>query len=140
MNLSIKEAGTARQIATVTFDAEEIQTKEKEACNEIGKVANIPGFRKGKAPSNVIRKRFSKELNDELTRKLSTEAYESIMENKDFKVYSILKLSLEALIPIQALQLILHMILSQNLKFQIMKIFKLPLSQLRLQMKTLIKN
>ena len=40
---------------------------------------------------NVIRKRFSKELNDELTRKLSTEAYESIMENKDFKVYSILK-------------------------------------------------
>mgnify|MGYP001257158229 FL=1 len=91
MNLSIKEAGTARQIATVTFDAEEIQTKEKEACNEIGKVANIPGFRKGKAPSNVIRKRFSKELNDELTRKLSTEAYESIMENKDFKVYSILK-------------------------------------------------
>ena len=71
MNLSIKEAGTARQIATVTFDAEEIQTKEKEACNEIGKVANIPGFRKGKAPSNVIRKRFSKELNDELTRKLS---------------------------------------------------------------------
>ena len=91
MNLSIKEAGTARQIATVTFDAEEIQTKEKEACNEIGKVANISGFRKGKAPSNVIRKRFSKELNDELTRKLSTEAYESIMENKDFKVYSILK-------------------------------------------------
>ena len=91
MNLSIKEAGTARQIATVTFDAEEIQTKEKEACNEIGKVANIPGFRKGKAPSNVIRKRFSKELNDELTRKLSTEAYESIMENRDFKVYSILK-------------------------------------------------
>ncbi len=91
MNLSIKEAGTARQIATVTFDAEEIQTKENEACNEIGKVANIPGFRKGKAPSNVIRKRFSKELNDELTRKLSTEAYESIMENKDFKVYSILK-------------------------------------------------
>ena len=91
MNLSLKEAGTARQIATVTFDAEEIQTKEKETCNEISKVANIPGFRKGKAPSNVIRKRFSKELNDELTRKLSTDAYESVLDNKEFKVYSVLK-------------------------------------------------
>ncbi|MEC7800676.1 MAG: trigger factor [Verrucomicrobiota bacterium] len=91
MNLEIKDAGTARKIATVTFDADEIKIKENEACKEIGKIANIPGFRKGKAPANVIRKRFSRELNDELTRKVSTDAYESVLDNKDIKVYSILK-------------------------------------------------
>ena len=91
MNLELKDAGTARKIAIVSFDAEEIKTKENEACKEIGKIANIPGFRKGKAPANVIRKRYSRELKDELTRKVSTDAYESILDNKDIKVYSILK-------------------------------------------------
>ena len=91
MNLELKDAGTARKIATVTFDADEIKIKENEACKEIGKIANIPGFRKGKAPANVIRKRFSRELKDELTRKVSTDAYESVLDNKDIKVYSILK-------------------------------------------------
>jgi len=91
VNLELKDAGTARKIATVTFDADEIKNKENEACKEIGKIANIPGFRKGKAPVAVIRKRFSKELKDELTRKVSTDAYESILENKEIKVYSILK-------------------------------------------------
>lgn len=91
MNLELKDAGTARKIATVTFDADEIKNKENEACKEIGKIANIPGFRKGKAPAAVIRKRFSKELKDELTRKVSSDAYESILENKEIKVYSILK-------------------------------------------------
>lgn len=91
MNLELKDAGTARKIATVTFDAEEIQKKENEACQEIGKIANIPGFRKGKAPIAVIRKKYTKELKDELTRKVSTDAYESILDNKEIKVYSILK-------------------------------------------------
>ena len=55
------------------------------------KIANIPGFRKGKAPIAVIRKKYNKELKDELTRKVSTDAYESILDNKEIKVYSILK-------------------------------------------------
>ena len=82
MNLELKDAGTARKIAIVTFDADEIKSKEDEACREIGKIANIPGFRKGKAPAAVIRKRYSRELKDELTRKVSTDAYESILDNR----------------------------------------------------------
>ena len=62
MNLELKDAGTARKIALITFDVEEIRQKENEACKEIGKIATIPGFRKGKAPAAVIRKKYSKEL------------------------------------------------------------------------------
>ena len=62
MNLSIKEAGTARQIATVTFDAEEIQTKEKEACNEIGKVANYSVSVRAKHPVMLFANDFPRSL------------------------------------------------------------------------------
>jgi len=91
VNLELKDAGTARKIAIVSFDSNEIESKENEACKEIGKLANIPGFRKGKAPSHVIRKRYAKELRDELTRKVSTDAYESVLDHKEIKVFSILK-------------------------------------------------
>jgi trigger factor len=91
VNLELKDAGTARKIAIVSFDSNEIESKENEACKEIGKLANIPGFRKGKAPTHVIRKRYAKELRDELTRKVSTDAYESVLDHKEIKVFSILK-------------------------------------------------
>ena len=91
MNLELKDAGTARKIALVTFDAEELTKKENQACQELAKLANIPGFRKGKVPIPVIRKKFAKELSQELNRKVSTDAYEAVLESKDLKVYSILK-------------------------------------------------
>lgn len=99
MNLEFKDAGTARKVATVTFDSDEIEAKQNETCKEFGKLANIPGFRKGKAPASVIRKRFSKELKEELTRKLSTDAYQSVLDSKDIKVYSILKVDAGELDP-----------------------------------------
>ena len=91
MNVEIKEAGEARKIVNVSFDSDEMSAKDKEVCRELGRMANIPGFRKGKAPEQVIRKKYSKEIHQELTRKVSTAAYEAVLENKEIKVYSVLK-------------------------------------------------
>ena len=91
MNVDIKDAGVARKIATVSFDSDEVSKHESKACQELGKLISIPGFRKGKAPSNVIRKKYAKELKEELTRKVSTVAYEAVLEQKDIKIFSVLK-------------------------------------------------
>jgi trigger factor len=91
VNVEIKEAGDARKIVNVSFDSDEMSAKDKEVCRELGRMANIPGFRKGKAPEQVIRKKYSKEIHQELTRKISTAAYEAVLENKEIKVYSVLK-------------------------------------------------
>jgi len=99
VNLEIKEAGDARKVAIVSFDAEEISDQEKQVCNEFGRMANIPGFRKGKAPLQVIKKRYSKELKEELNRKVSTTAYEAVLDHKDIRVYSILKVDAGELEP-----------------------------------------
>jgi len=91
VNVEIKEAGDARKVAIVTFESEEVSDQENQVCKEFGRMANIPGFRKGKAPEQVIRKKYSKELKAELNRKVSTAAYEAVLEHKDIRVYSILK-------------------------------------------------
>ena len=99
MNLEIKEAGDARKVAIVSFDSEEITEQEKQVCQEFSRMANIPGFRKGKAPLQVIKKRYSKELKEELNRKVSTTAYEAVLEHKDIRVFSILKVDAGELEP-----------------------------------------
>ena len=91
MNVEIKEAGDARKIVNVTFDSDEMSEKGNQVCKELGRLANIPGFRKGKAPEQVVRKKYASEITQELSRKVSTAAYEAVLENKDIKVYSILK-------------------------------------------------
>lgn len=91
MNVKIKEAGDARKIVNVSFDTDEMSEKGKQVCKELSRIANIPGFRKGKAPEQVIRKKFASEITQELSRKVSTAAYEAVLDNKDIKVYSILK-------------------------------------------------
>ena len=91
MYVEIKEAGDARKIVNVTFDSDEMSEKGNQVCKELSRLANIPGFRKGKAPEQVVRKKYASEITQELSRKVSTAAYEAVLENKDIKVYSILK-------------------------------------------------
>ena len=91
MNVEIKEAGDARKIVNVSFDKDEMSKMGKEVCKELSKIANIPGFRKGKAPEQVIRKKYASEIIQELKRKVSNAAYDAVLENKEIKVFSILK-------------------------------------------------
>ncbi len=101
VNVEIKDAGVARKIATVNFDSEEVTLHESKVCEEIGRVVSIPGFRKGKAPAQVIRKRYAKQLQEELNRKVSTAAYEAVLEEKNVKVFSVLKVDTGILEPSQ---------------------------------------
>ena len=92
----------ARKIATVNFDAEEVSKHESKVCQDLGKMVSIPGFRKGKAPAQIIRKKYAKELREELNRKVSTVAYETLLEQKEIKIYSVLKVDAGDLEPSQS--------------------------------------
>ena len=102
MKVDIKDAGVARKIATVNFDAEEVSKHESKVCQDLGKMVSIPGFRKGKAPAQIIRKKYAKELREELNRKVSTVAYETLLEQKEIKIYSVLKVDAGDLEPSQS--------------------------------------
>ena len=91
MKIELKDAGDARKVASITFEAEEIAEKEKKVCKEFANQANVPGFRKGKVPPNVIRSRFGKQMGEELKRQVSTDAYEALLKRDDLRVHSVLK-------------------------------------------------
>ena len=91
MNLEIKETGSTRRVVLITFESDELARMENQTCKVFSQQASIPGFRKGKAPLSVIRKRYAKELEGELTRKVTSDAYDATMDHEDLNVHSVVK-------------------------------------------------
>ena len=66
MKIDLQDVTDTRKTLAVTLDADEVAAEEKSLLSQFKGMAKIPGFRPGKAPESVVRKRFSKEIAGEL--------------------------------------------------------------------------
>ena len=74
---------------TVTADADEIKGEVKKVLNEFIREAQIPGFRKGKVPVELIRKNFEKELQQETQGACFRAFYPKAVEESKLKVLAL---------------------------------------------------
>ena len=83
-----KQAGSVSKLQ-IELPPEEV-TKEWDAiANSFARFAKIPGYRPGKAPRTVIDKRFRKEIQDELTKKLVSKSYHEAVQQEQLRVASL---------------------------------------------------
>jgi trigger factor len=71
---------------------EEVSKEWEVIANSFARFAKIPGYRPGKAPRSVIEKRFRKEIQDEVTKKLVSKSYRDAIEQKKLRVASLTNL------------------------------------------------
>ncbi|MGD2278694.1 MAG: trigger factor [Candidatus Omnitrophota bacterium] len=77
-----KLKGTARELDIMLLSGE-VNKALDDILKEIGKTAEIPGFRPGKAPLDIVRKKYEKDAADEVKKRLIPEAYQQALnENK----------------------------------------------------------
>src|SRR6185437_14753066 len=78
-------------VATLRIElAGDVVRKEWDAiASNYSRYARIPGYRPGKAPKQVIEKKFRKEIQDELTKALVSKSYHEAIEEKKLKVVSL---------------------------------------------------
>lgn len=74
-----KLEGTSRQF-NVEVSKELVTRVFEETLEDIRKEAVIPGFRKGNAPMDIIKKNFMKDAEEEVKRRLIPEAYQQALE------------------------------------------------------------
>jgi trigger factor len=60
---------------------------------EIAKAANIPGFRAGKAPLDLVKKHYTKDAKEEVLKRLIPEAYKSALEEHKINPIGLPKIS-----------------------------------------------
>jgi trigger factor len=73
----------------IELPPEEVAKEWDAIANSFARFAKIPGYRPGKAPRAVIDKRFRKEIQEELTKKLVSKSYHEAVEQQQLRVASL---------------------------------------------------
>jgi len=83
-----KQPGSVSKLQ-IELPAEEVTREWDTIANSFARFAKIPGYRPGKAPRSVIDKRFRKEIQEELTKKLVSKSYHEAVEQEQLRVVSL---------------------------------------------------
>ena len=77
--------GVERHIQ-VSVPAEAVKDAEEKAARRYASTVRLPGFRPGKAPATVVRKKFGDAIRQEALESLVREAYQEFIEQESIKV------------------------------------------------------
>jgi trigger factor len=83
-----KQAGFVSKLQ-IELPPDEVAKEWDAIANSFARFAKIAGYRPGKAPRAVIDKRFRKEIQEELTKKLVSKSYHQAIEQEQLRVASL---------------------------------------------------
>src|SRR5437870_6547331 len=89
MKVEVEKQPGSVSMLQIELPPEEVSKEWDAIAISFARLAKIPGYRPGKAPRAVIEKRFRKEIQDELTKKLVSKSYHEAIEQEQLRVASL---------------------------------------------------
>lgn len=86
MNVSVENLAPCKKLVRVELDAAAVDTVFDSVTKDIQKHAVLPGFRPGKAPRDMVAKKYGTEIKDEARRKLIGDNYRKAIEDQKLRV------------------------------------------------------
>ncbi|MCD9187223.1 MAG: trigger factor [Pyrinomonadaceae bacterium] len=83
MKAQVKEVSSTQKELTVEIDAQTVKAAYNKVSQKYAKAANVPGFRKGFAPLDVVRMRFKEEIRNEVLQEIVPNAVTAAIEEND---------------------------------------------------------
>ncbi|MHC4995788.1 MAG: trigger factor [Planctomycetota bacterium] len=84
--ITIEDAGPAKKKLRIEIPADLISAKVDENYDSLQAEAQIPGFRKGRAPMRLLQKRFGADIKSDVCRQVIGEGYQKAVEDNNFRV------------------------------------------------------
>jgi trigger factor len=75
MKVTVEELSPSKRALLIELPAERVSTAMEATVRDLSRKLQIPGFRRGKVPAELIQRRFQADLNEELLRELIPESY-----------------------------------------------------------------
>jgi trigger factor len=90
MNIEIrtKKSEGVERLLEVSVPAEAVQEAEEQTARRYASSVRLPGFRPGKAPTALVRKRFKDAIRQQALESLLQDAYQEVIEREKLKVAS----------------------------------------------------
>ena len=80
MKSSLKKVKDCRVKLHVEVEVDRVEGRFQEVLKDFQKAAQLPGFRQGKAPLEMVEKRYGKEAHEEVLKSLIPEVYHQALE------------------------------------------------------------
>jgi trigger factor len=93
MKSSVKKIKECKFKLSVEVEAVLVENRFQEVLRDFQRSARLPGFREGKAPLELIEKKFSNEAREEVLKSLIPEAYHWSLSNQKISSVSLPKIS-----------------------------------------------
>jgi trigger factor len=92
--MKIEVENQPHSVATLRIELppEEVRKEWDSIATDYARYARIPGYRPGKAPRPVIERKFRKEIQEEVTKKLVSKSYHEAIAEKQLRVVSLTNL------------------------------------------------
>ena len=87
MNLTVtpKKSDGVERLLQVTVPVDAVRAAEDKTARRYASQARLPGFRAGKAPTAMVRKKFADAIRQETIETIVREAYEQVLEQEQLK-------------------------------------------------------
>ena len=86
MNVTVENLAPCKKLLRIEVEADAVSAAFNETTAEFQREVRLPGFRPGKAPRDVVTKAFAKKIQDEVKRKLITDAYRKALQEQKLRV------------------------------------------------------
>jgi len=86
VNVTVENLAACKKLVRVEVEAQKVDETFETITRDFQKQANLPGFRPGKAPKEMVVRKFEKDIQDEVKRKLISESYKKALEQEKIEV------------------------------------------------------
>jgi trigger factor len=86
VNVTVENLAPCKKLVRVEVEAQKVDETFDAVTRDFQKEANLPGFRPGKAPREIVLRKYSKDIEQEAKRKLISEAYKKAVDEQEFDV------------------------------------------------------
>ena len=86
MNVTVENLGPCKRLLRVEVEPEKVEETFREIAGEFQREARLPGFRPGKAPKEMVAKRFETDIQDEVKRKLISSSFRAAVAEQKLSV------------------------------------------------------
>lgn len=86
VNVSVENLAPCKKLMRVELESQEVDKTFETVTKEFQKLAALPGFRPGKAPRDMVVRKFGKEIDDDVKRKLISDSYKKAVDEQKFDV------------------------------------------------------